>query len=369
MIQVKKSGAKYSAIVGIGENLRKLSQQEGKEYLMLNRGINAVVNIDINPLINDIDFNSNDIQVYPPVKGRLGLRQAINREFFHNASSVENIFITNGGVSALDLIFKTLSTEKVMLPSLYWGAYLNIMKINKLDFGFYPDLYYLSDNIKELFGKVVIICDPNNPSGAKFDDEHLLNTIRQLNSQGIVVVFDSPYRRLFFEWEKDDFYKRLLEFEHLIVCESFSKSVGLSGQRIGFVHGKNDEFMEQIAINLLYATNGINNFAQMLVEKILSTEQGVKSAISFRETTVAHIRKNIDYLIDKNLLASEFYNEDKPWGIFVIVNINQQRLLDKRIGSVPLSFFSQIPEIDLNKYSRICVSSPHEKFVEFFDGV
>ena len=46
MIKTRKSGAKYSAIVGMGETFRKLSQEQGKEFLYLDRGINMVENID-----------------------------------------------------------------------------------------------------------------------------------------------------------------------------------------------------------------------------------------------------------------------------------------------------------------------------------
>ncbi|RLD81152.1 MAG: hypothetical protein DRJ10_06500, partial [Bacteroidetes bacterium] len=70
MVKTKKSGAKYSAIVAISENLKK-QKAEGKDILFLNRGINAVVNIDLSDIIPMIDFNSADIQVYPPNKGRL----------------------------------------------------------------------------------------------------------------------------------------------------------------------------------------------------------------------------------------------------------------------------------------------------------
>ena len=369
MIQVRKSGAKYSAIVGIGEKLKAISSQQKKEILMLNRGINMVQNIDIQPLIKDIDFNSSEMQVYPPVKGRLGLREAINKEYFHDAASADNIFITNGGVSALELIYKTLKTEQVWMPSLYWGAYVNIMKINKLKYGFYLDLDFLNQNAKSLKGMTVMICDPNNPSGLKFDDNILFQTIRHLHDEGVVIVFDSPYRRLFFDWEKDDFYKKLLEFENLIIADSFSKSLGLSGQRIGFVHSLNQEFMNELAINLLYTTNGINNFAQILVERILTTEKGKNAAILFRENTVSDISKNIDYLFDKKLLLSHVYGKEKPWGIFVIVNLSYESLLDYNIGSVPFSFFTQITELDASQYARICVSIPHEKFIQFFDKI
>ena len=366
MLKVRKSGAKYSAIVGIGENLRKLSIEQGQEYLMLNRGINAVENIDLKPLISEIDFNSNDIQVYPPVKGRLSLRQAVNLEYFHNASSVENINITAGGVNALDLIFRSLDVKKVFLPQFYWGAYVNVLKINQQAFDFYPDLEYLNKNAPSLQGLAVVICDPNNPSGLKFDDEELLNTIRKLNDEGVVVIFDSPYRRVFFEAEQDSFYKKLLEFEHVIISESFSKSVGLSGMRIGFVHCVNKDFMDELAIKLLFATNGINNFAQIIIEKLLITETGKRSARNFRTITTEHISKNIDYLVGRNFLAEEIYKNLKPWGIFVIVKQRYEELIAKGIGSVPLSFFTQVKHVDANQFARICVSVPHDKFIEFF---
>jgi aspartate aminotransferase len=369
MIKINKSGARYSAIVGIGEKLRKMSSESGQEYLMLNRGINAVVNIDLSPLIPEIDFNSNEIQVYPPVKGRPSLREAINKEFFNNASSIEHIYITAGGVNALDLIFKTLDVDKVLLPQLYWGAYVNVLKINNKPFDFYTDMDFLIQNAPLLKGSAVILCDPNNPSGAKFDDKDLYHAIKMLNGEGVVVIFDSPYRRVFYEADEDDFYQRLLEFEHVIISESFSKSLGLSGMRIGFVHSLNKDFMEELAIKLLFATNGINNFAQLIIEKLLTTPQGRQSALAFRETTREHILKNIIYLEERKFLATEFYPGGKPMGIFVIVNLSYEQLLAKRIGSVPLNFFTQMNTIEVEKYARICVSVPSASFTRYFDQI
>ncbi len=367
MFNIKKSGAKFSAIVGIGETLRKLSAEQNTEYLMLNRGINAVENINIQPLISNIDFNSSEMQVYPPVKGRLKLRQAINQTFFMDSASADDIFITNGGTNALDLVFKTIETKKVLLSSFYWGAYLNILKINHIPFDFYKDLDFLNEHAAELKDSAILICDPNNPTGSKLDEEELFNTIRILDRAGAVVIIDSPYRRLFLEWEQDDFYKKLLEFENVIICDSFRKSVGLSGQRIGFVHSTNHDFMDELAINLLFATNGINNFAQILVESILTTDEGKKSANEFRKNTVSEIKKNIDFLYQNNLIANEFYGDSQPWGIFVIINKSYDEMLKFQIGSVPLNYFCQIPIQESSKYSRICVSIPHEKFVRFFN--
>jgi len=365
MIKTNKSGAKYSAIVAISENFKK-QKAGGKDILFLNRGINAVVNIDLSEIIPTIDFNSADIQVYPPNKGRLGLRKAINETFFHNAAEVENIFMTNGGISALDLIFKTLDVKKVWLPAFYWGAYKNVLKINNIGFDFYENIEFIENNIDQFKDSAIIFCDPNNPLGNKIDDKILLALAEKLQKAGVVAIWDSPYRKLFFEWEDDDFYKKLIQFNNVIISESFSKSVGLSGQRLGFIHCSNKEFNEELNIKLLFATNGINTFSQVLVEKLLTTEKGKFAVSNFKSNTTAEIKKNIQYLIDNNLLASEFYQDTKPLGIFVIANKSYDELLEKGIGSVPLNYFTTLPDEIANKYARICVSVPHSKFVKFF---
>ncbi|OQY03500.1 MAG: hypothetical protein B6I20_04920 [Bacteroidetes bacterium 4572_117] len=365
MIKVNKSGAKYSAIVAISEKLRK-QKAEGKDILFLNRGINAVTNINLKEIIATIDFNSPDIQVYPPNKGRLELREAINKTFFHNSANTDNIFISNGGISALDLIFKTLDTKKVWLPSFYWGAYKNILKINDIAYDFYESLEFIENNIDQFKDSAIIFCDPNNPLGNKTDDKKLLALVEKLQKAGVVAVWDSPYRTLFHEWGDDDFYKKLIKFNNVIIAESFSKSVGLSGQRIGFIHCINKGFNEELNIKLLFATNGINAFSQVLVEQLLTTEKGKQVVSDFKTKTTTDIKKNIQYLIDNKLLASEFYQETIPVGIFVIANKTYDELLKHGIGSVPLNYFTNLPDEIANKYTRICVSVPYVEFVKFF---
>ncbi|OFY89319.1 MAG: hypothetical protein A2236_07025 [Bacteroidetes bacterium RIFOXYA2_FULL_33_7] len=184
-----------------------------------------------------------------------------------------------------------------------------------------------------------------------------------LNDNGVVIIYDSPYRRIFFE--TDNFYAKLLTFPELIIVDSFSKSVGLSGQRIGFVHSVNQDFNHELGIRLMYATNGINAFSQILIQKLLTSVAGKKAVTDFKTETCDGIRKNIEYLKSKKLLATEFYHETEPKGIFVIVNKSEQELLEKKIASVSLSFFTRKYKATAEKYARICVSVPHNEFVEF----
>ena len=366
-MKTKHSGAKYSAIVGIGEKLSKLERETGKKYLKLNRGIPSVTSIDLSEIIPMIDFNSPKIQVYPPNSGLPELKEAINKYYFHDSTFVDNIFITAGGINALDLVFKTLDVNKIILPEFYWGAYANLLKINTIESDTYFSFNELKVNANKLSGSAVIICDPNNPVGNKYDDQMLIEVIKVLSDNNVVVIWDSPYRRIFFEWAEDDFYVKLAAIDNVIITDSFSKAIGLSGQRLGFVHTLNKEFNAELNINILFATNGINAFAQILVTKLLTTEIGQKASQKFRDKTKIDMIKNIQLLRDKKLLAEEFYQSSIPVGIFVILNKNEKELLEAYIGSVSMAYFTQKSKEHGEKFARVCIAVPHEEFKEYFD--
>ena len=167
----------------------------------------------------------------------------------------------------------------------------------------------------------------------------------------------------------DDYYVRLMNMENVIITESFSKSVGLSGQRLGFIHTCNKELHDELEVRVMYNTNGINGFAQELVLRLLTTPEGKRAVTAFKERTIRDIALNIEYLRAKGLLADEFYTGTTPRGIFVIVNRSEEELLEHYIGAVSLSFFTKTRQAYAKDYSRICVSVPHEKLVAYFEGL
>lgn len=367
-MKIKKSGATLSKIVQIGEKLKTLQTQNGHTYLPLNRGVNAVVNINLNEVVKTLDFNSNEMQVYPAGRGLPQLRQAINKEFFCGKSSPDNILITAGGMNALDLIVQTVDMQKLFLPIYYWGCYFQMLTVRGIGNAEYYAQSELYDRIDELKGNAVLICDPGNPLGEKHDDQEQFNLIKTLSDAGVVVFFDSPYRRIFND-NTDDYYARLLELPNVVITESFSKSVGLSGQRLGFIHTTDKDLYNELEIRLMYCTNGINAFAQLLVNSLLTSPEGTKAVADFKNATAHDIKQNIDYLNSRGLLADQFYQHSTPKGIFVVVNRTEEQLLEQYIGSVSLAFFTKSQKETAKNFARICVSAPHKKFVEYFDKV
>ncbi|MCK4763439.1 MAG: pyridoxal phosphate-dependent aminotransferase [Candidatus Aminicenantes bacterium] len=339
-MKINKSGAQLSAIVKIAQRLKKLSKDTGQEYLPLNRGINSVCHIDLTEVVKGIDFNCAEIQVYPPSTGRANLKEAINKVYFQEKAALENIIVTGGSTVGLDISFQVLDIDKIYIPAYYWTTYDQIMRIRHKDSAVYQSYDELKENLPALKNAGVIICDPGNPLGDKYDDQKLLELIAALSNNGIKVLLDSPYRRMFYD-ETDTFYRELAELENVVIIESFSKCVGLSGQRIGFVHCKNSDFIHEFSVRLVSATNGINAFSQVLVQKLLAAPEGIKAVKEFKSRTVRDIGLNIEYLQEKNLLAEQFYRKSKPVGIFVAAALTQEELLSHFIGSISLSYFTR----------------------------
>lgn len=364
-MQIRISGATYSKITAIGEKVRAMEKQSGEKFLYLNQGVNSVVPINLTEVVKLIDFNSRDIQVYPPMLGRPKLKELINHDYFNGNSDGQNMVITGGGMMGLDLVFQAIDVRKVWLPAFYWGSYFNILKIRGIDCDFYESFEQLENNIVDLQNSAVIICDPNNPIGDKYDDNQLVELISKLNSNGTISIIDSPYRKVFYN--NDDFFEQIGLLENVIVNESFSKSMGLSGQRIGFVHSVNQDLISELGLRLMYSTNGINGFAQMLVEKLMDTEEGKNAVKNFRETTSNEIATNIEYLENNGFLSKEFFGNSKPKGIFTVINKPEKELLENRIAAISLEFFTRKHKAMAAQHSRICVSVPHHSLKEYFE--
>jgi aspartate aminotransferase len=362
-MKINKSNATFSSIVGIGQKVKKASIDSGQEYLELNRGVNSVVNIDLTGVMNHINSNSKEFQIYAPNKGLESLRRAIITEYFPTKiGKHDNISITPGGMPALDLILQILDVDTFHFPTFYWGSYSKIAQIRKRNYNFYDNLQELSTRTSAL--DCVFICDPNNPTGIKMDDNLLYKAIEDITNTGATVIFDSPYRKLFYD---DNFFDKITNLKNVIVTESFSKWIGLSGVRLGFIWSSNQEFNEELNIRLLYEFNSVSAPSQLIVQYVMDSLAGKIAIKDFRNTTVDNISKNIKYLSDNKFLADEIYKGVNPIGIFAVVNKSEEYLFNNRIGAVGLDKFTQKDKEKWSHFSRICVSVPNEKFIEFFD--
>ena len=158
------------------------------------------------------------------------------------------IYLTVGAAAALTISLNAIINEgdEVVVIAPYFPEYKvfiekangKIKVVNSLVPSFKPDLNKLSDAINENT-KAIIINYPNNPTGVLLNEEEikelclLLKQKEKQYNKTIYLISDEPYRELIYSDNKYPFITNY--YDNSIVCYSFSKSLSLPGERIGYV--------------------------------------------------------------------------------------------------------------------------------------
>ena len=349
-MRVNTATVTYSSIVKIGENIQKLEKESGLKYLKLHRGVMDVTNIDINSIGLNLDLNSLATQQYSGNDGHPALISAIKEEF----NLEGNVVVTPGGMAALDLIINSLESKKFYIPTFHWGSWNKILKTYEKEINTFND--FELENFRPRSG-VVMLCYPSNPTGYCPNFNVISEFINYSKENGITVILDLPYYHLF----NDNKISELL-LDNVILVSSFSKSIGLSGYRVGYILTKNDELYNTLTIRSLYKYNSISTLPQIIIAELLKEKKAVRE---YKDITVENMRLNIKYLEDNDLLFDDYTST--PVGPFAVINIGFERLLENRISSVPINNFALVKERVYDNCSRISVAVNHDLFKEYFD--
>lgn len=160
----------------------------------------------------------------------------------------ENIVMTVGAAGGLNVVFKALLNEgeEVIVFAPYFVEYNSYVDncggktvVVPADTAtFQPNLEALSKAVTRKT-KAVIINSPNNPTGVVYSEESLKGISAVLEAKereygsAIYVVSDEPYSKIIYDGVK--IAPVLSIFKNAIIVNSFSKSLGLAGERIGYI--------------------------------------------------------------------------------------------------------------------------------------
>ena len=197
-------------------------------------------------------YSSNDIHGYTSAQGLVDTRKAISLDLnsrFGISSDCEDFYITCGAAAALACVFGALrensKTEFIALAPFFPEYKVFVEGVNAkfkvvpFDEDSQINLKALEDIINENTAGV-IINSPNNPSGIVYKKETLdsLGALLRKKSQElghpIYIISDEPYRELVYDNITLPFVPNI--YENTIVCYSYSKSLSLPGERIGYVY-------------------------------------------------------------------------------------------------------------------------------------
>lgn len=258
MIAEKMKGmvANSSAIRAMFEEGNRLAEIYGAEnvydFSLGNPNIPAPESLT-NAMI-DILKNEDPVILHGYTNSNAGyadVREAVANnlnERFGTSFEGKNITMTVGAAGGLNVILKTLinSGDEVIVFSPYFGEYRSY--VNNYDgilVEISPDTETFQPKLDEFEQKItpktkaVIVNNPNNPTGVVYSEE----TVKKLASvmekkqkeynTDIYLISDEPYRELVYGDATVPFLTKY--YDNTIVGYSFSKSLSLPGERIGYL--------------------------------------------------------------------------------------------------------------------------------------
>ena len=172
-----------------------------------------------------------------------------------------NLIMTVGAAGSLNVALKTILNpgDEVVLLAPFFGEYKNyISNFDGVSVVVEPDYTAFSINFEDLEKKLtektkaLIINSPNNPTGAIYPETDLKKLADLLRSKqkeyghAIYLISDEPYREIVFGGQTVPYLPNF--YENTFVGYSYSKSLSLPGERIGYlvIHSEMDEFEETV---------------------------------------------------------------------------------------------------------------------------
>lgn len=257
MISEKKAllGKKSSAIREIFEygNRRKAEIGAGNVF-DFSLGNPSVCPPDIvkEELIRLLDTEDGvSLHGYTSAAGAYSTREAIAkylRDTYNTDDTAENIYMTVGAAASLTITLSAMVCEgdEVIVLAPYFPEYrvfaesagARVVEVKCRENDFQIDIDALRKEINKNT-KAVIVNSPNNPTGAVFTEENIIALSELLSkkeaeySHPIYIISDEPYRELVYGDIKVPYTANY--YDDTVSCYSFSKSLSLPGERIGYI--------------------------------------------------------------------------------------------------------------------------------------
>ncbi len=208
----------------------------------------------------------------------------------------KNIIMTVGAAGGLNVILKTLLNpgDQVIAFAPYFGEYRSytnnfdgeLVEVSPNLENFQPKLDEFEEKITAKT-KAVIVNTPNNPTGVVYSEETIkaLAAIMEKKQEEfgteIYLISDEPYRELVYGDVEVPYLTKY--YDNTIVGYSFSKSLSLPGERIGYLVIPDEVKDSEIVLQAANVANRILGFvnAPTLQQKLIARCLDAKTDISY----------------------------------------------------------------------------------------
>ena len=228
-----------------------------------------------------------DLNQYPTPYSD-GLRQALGGRYQLGS---EHFVVGNGSDEALDIIFKSFLEpgETVLMPYPSYSLHGYFVKINAgkvAQVDLREDFQLDTDAMNSAEGKIVLLCNPNNPTSNTFRRKDIEVLLEQ---EDRIVVVDEAYG----EYAGKSFIPDVDKYENLIVTRTFSKAYALAGMRIGYAVSNPELAGVMQRVKTPYS---LNRVSEIIAIRALQNQDFVRMAVELVNTERKRLEKGLSDL-------------------------------------------------------------------------
>ena len=252
MKEIKKSSKLknvcYDIRGQIAAEARRL-EDEGHHILKLNIGNPAPFGFDApDDIVKDVIHNLPSSQGYSDSKGiysaRVSVMQYFQQQNIRNVS-VEDIYIGNGVSELIVMSMQALlnNDDEVLVPAPdypLWTAAVALSGGKPVHYKCDEENFWFP-NIKDMEAKItdktkaIVLINPNNPTGAVYSEEILLEIIELARKHQLIIFSDEIYDKILFDGAKHIPTASLCEDVLIITMGGLSKNYRIAGFRAGWM--------------------------------------------------------------------------------------------------------------------------------------
>jgi alanine-synthesizing transaminase len=227
----------------------KRLEEEGNRILKLNIGNPAAFGFEApDEIIQDVIRNLSNAQGYSDSKGLFSARKAIMQECQQlgiDGVDIDDIYLGNGVSELIVMAMQALlnNNDEVLVPAPdypLWTAAVSLGGGTPVHYicdeasDWFPDIKDIEKKITPKTRAIVII-NPNNPTGAVYSQDMLLDVIRVARKHGLIIFADEIYSKILYDGAVHTPIASMCDDLLIVTFNGLSKSYRLAGFRSGWM--------------------------------------------------------------------------------------------------------------------------------------
>ena len=320
---------------------------------------------------------------YTPTLGLPALREKLAQfygDFYQAKVSSENIMITPGSSSALQLVLTAIlnPNDKVMLSDPAYPCnrqFIHLLQAQAISIPVSHETHYqlTLDLIKSHWHegiKAVMVASPANPTGTIIEQDELIKIAHFLAEKKAYFIVDEIYQGLVYERQAQSILHSRLVTDNVIVINSFSKFFGMTGWRLGWTVAPSHliPILERLGQNLFLSAPTPSQYGALRVldKDALAQLEARRHTFELRRNTLVKAMQKANFTL-KTIPQGAFY---LYWDVSEFTDDAEtfcSELLQKT--GVAITPGKDFGDYQSNHHVRIAYTTTEERLIEAVDRI